>query len=89
MTPLSRQVCVTIPTTAGLRAAVGYIFHDIMMEHRFFSFVLLLVWMFNPFLPFQILWYFVWTVPRSILLGLLSCLGFEHEGVRRGKAVFT
>ena len=40
---------------------------------------------FQPGLPFQVVHFVLFTVPRAVCTGFLNCLGFGSEGVRESK----
>jgi hypothetical protein len=98
MTPLTRQVCVTIPTVAGLKVAGEYIFNDIS-AWRYSGLHLGLPQLFSvlnhrtasillllgwSFVPF-LPFQIIWSIPRGIVLGALRCVGFGSRGPRRGQ----
>lgn len=56
-----------------------------VVAHPYASAAVLLFWAFYPKLPFQILYFVLYDLPRSIFLGLATCLGFERYGVRQGR----
>ncbi|KAF8909281.1 hypothetical protein CPB84DRAFT_1499313 [Gymnopilus junonius] len=67
------------PTTRQLLVR----FHrEILVQHPYISAAVLLIWSFYPQFPFHLLYFIFYVVPCSIFLGILTCLGFEPEGVR-------
>jgi len=60
-----------------------------VVAHPYTSAAVLLFWAFYPKLPFQVLYFVLYDLPRSIILGLSTCLGFERYGVRQGKCYPT
>lgn len=56
-----------------------------MVQHPYISAAVLLLWSFYPQLPFHLVYFLFYVIPRSILLDFLACIGFEREGVRTGK----
>lgn len=54
------------------------------MQHPYISAGVLLFWAFYPQFPFHVLYFVLFVIPRSIVLGILTCLGFERGGVREG-----
>ncbi len=57
------------------------------MQHPYISAGVLLFWAFYPQFPFHVLYFVLVVLPRSIVLGFLTCLGFEREGVREGACI--
>ena len=57
------------------------------MQHPYISAGVLLFWAFYPQFPFHVLYFVLFVIPRSIVLGFLTCLGFEREGVRDGACI--
>ncbi|KJA19619.1 hypothetical protein HYPSUDRAFT_44180 [Hypholoma sublateritium FD-334 SS-4] len=78
----TKNICLTIPTMEGIKAALTRFHHDVVMQHPYISAGVLLFWAFYPQFPFHVLYFVLFVIPRSIILGILTCLGFERGGVR-------
>ncbi|TEB33256.1 hypothetical protein FA13DRAFT_196836 [Coprinellus micaceus] len=80
----SRQVCLTIPTWYGVKVALERVYEDVgelVLEHsKVFSIVCLFL-AFQPNFPVQVV-RFLLAIPKAILVGFLSCVGFGGDGVR-------
>jgi hypothetical protein len=61
------------------------IIKNIVFDYRDWTTVGLVVWAVYPTLPFQIIKFLLWTVPISLPVGILRCLGFGERGVERGR----
>lgn len=61
----------------------------VVMQHPYIFAAVLLLWSFYPQFPFHVLYFVLYVVPRSIVLGVLTCLGFERGGVRSGEYILS
>jgi len=80
----TKNWCLDVPTIEGVKSELVQFYHEVVLQHPYISAAVLLLWAFYPLFPFQFVWFFVWVIPKSILLGILTCLGLEREGVRSG-----
>ncbi|KAF9485577.1 hypothetical protein BDN70DRAFT_871245 [Pholiota conissans] len=78
----ANRVCITVPTMEGLKQALIAFRREVLMKYPYICAAVLLLWSFYPQFPFQVLYFVFYVVPRSIILGILTCLGFERGGVR-------
>ncbi|PPQ85469.1 hypothetical protein CVT25_006646 [Psilocybe cyanescens] len=81
-----RDVCeyLIVPFTLWIHKRYVYvlILCSIVVQHPYISAAVLLLWSFYPQFPFYVVYFIFYVVPRSIILDLLACIGFEREGVR-------
>jgi hypothetical protein len=61
------------------------IIKNIVFDYRDWTTVGLIVLAVYPTLPFQIIKFLLWTVPISLLVRLMRCLGFGERGVERSR----
>ncbi|KAF6753547.1 hypothetical protein DFP72DRAFT_901986 [Ephemerocybe angulata] len=80
----SRQVCLTIPTAHGIQVAIEHLYRDTVLGHAKITSLVFLFLAFQPRFPFNVIQFFLWEIPKAIITGFLSCLGFDREGVREG-----
>ncbi|KAF8184468.1 hypothetical protein BJ912DRAFT_974940 [Pholiota molesta] len=78
----TKDVCFNFPTMEGVKDALNTFRHEVLMKYPYISAAVLLLWSFYPKFPFQVLYFVFWVMPRSVVLGILTCLGFERGGVR-------
>ncbi|KAF5316799.1 hypothetical protein D9619_006730 [Psilocybe cf. subviscida] len=78
----TKDWCLDVPNIDAIKAELLRFYHEVVLQHPYISAAILLLWAFYPLAPFQFIWFFVWVIPKSIVLGILTCLGFEREGVR-------
>ncbi|KIM39664.1 hypothetical protein M413DRAFT_447127 [Hebeloma cylindrosporum] len=79
----TKRVCITIPTFEDVKQFFATFHREIIVAHPYASAAVLLFWACYPKLPFQILYFALFDLPRSIIRGVSTCLGFEHNGVRQ------
>ncbi|KDR80886.1 hypothetical protein GALMADRAFT_241379 [Galerina marginata CBS 339.88] len=81
---LTKHTCFNIVTLEGIKQILVRFHREVLVKHPYISAAVLLLWSFYPQFPFHALYFVFYVVPRSIVLGILTCLGFEREGVRSG-----
>lgn len=79
-----QQICITVPTAEGLRRGAEMFHREIVLKHPFLLASGLVLLAYYPKSPFTAVYYVVYGIPKAIIVGLLHCLGFGREGVRRG-----
>ncbi|KAF8957117.1 hypothetical protein BDZ97DRAFT_2079387, partial [Flammula alnicola] len=79
---VTQNVCFNVPTMEGVKLALARFRHDVLMQHPYVSAAVLLLWSFYPQFPLHLLYFIFYVIPRSIVLGVFTCLGFERQGVR-------
>ncbi|CAA7265164.1 unnamed protein product [Cyclocybe aegerita] len=76
----TKHICTSIPTLEGMKVLLAR-FHRVV-EHPYASAAILLLWAFYPLFPFHLFYFLFYVIPRNLVLGILTCLGFEGYGLR-------
>ncbi|GLB33137.1 hypothetical protein LshimejAT787_0100220 [Lyophyllum shimeji] len=76
------KVCIPVPAAKGIEVALQNV-GKFVSEHRLLSSAALLLWSYNPDVPFKAVYYLLYGAPRAVLRWILSYFGFTEDGVRR------